>query len=134
MTDRRLRRILDKVQGATTFIAPGTTVEGKLRGSDNILVCGKVIGDCELAATVTIAEGGSWNGRIQSRNVIVGGGLQGEVVAQGQIEIASTARIDGTLTGSTVAIAEGAVLEGEVRINGGGDPKPFTEKRGQRES
>jgi len=121
--------MLDKSRGATTFIAPGSRFEGNIKSDDNVLVCGEVAGDCDIEATLTLAEGSRWEGNIRAANAIIGGELIGEVQTDGQIEIAATARIKGTVYGGTVAIAEGAVLEGEVRITSGQPAKMFTDKR-----
>jgi cytoskeletal protein CcmA (bactofilin family) len=129
MAENRFRRMLDKSRGATTFIAPGSRFEGNISSDDNVLVCGEVAGDCNIKAALTLAEGSRWEGNIRATNAIIGGELVGEVQTEGQIEIAATARIKGTVSGGTVAIAEGAVLEGEVRISSGEAAKVFTDKR-----
>ena len=129
MSDKKFRRILDKSKGATTFIATGTRFEGTLRSDDNVLVCGEVVGNCDIQAALTLAEGSRWEGNIRAANAIIGGELQGEVQTDGQIEISATARIKGTVCGATVAIAVGAILEGEVRITSGEAAKMFTDRR-----
>ncbi len=129
MTEKRFRRILDKSKGATTFIATGSSFQGVMKSDDNVLVCGEVIGDCDIKAALTLAEGSRWEGNIRAANAIIGGQLEGEVVTEGQIEIAATARIKGTVCGGTVAIAEGAILDGEVKIKSGEAAKHFTDRR-----
>lgn len=129
MANRKFRRILDKASGATTYIGPDTRIKGDFSGQDNILVAGKITGSCDLQGMVTIADGGSWNGHLEATSIIIAGELEGEVVASDQIEISATARIKGTLSGASVAVAEGAVLEGDVRISGAGQPKHFVDKR-----
>jgi cytoskeletal protein CcmA (bactofilin family) len=52
--------------------------------------------------------------------------MQGSVVARSKIEIVSTARVHGSLTSPFIAIAEGAVHEGEIHM---AEVKRFTDQR-----
>jgi len=130
----KFRRILDQSKGATTLIATDTIVEGTIAGSDNLVVCGRVTGDCDVPNSVTVAQGGHWKGRIKANNVILAGKVEGDVLAAQQIEVSSTANVAGTLTGGSIAIAEGAILEGDIKISGGQPPRHFVEKRSGRTS
>ncbi len=124
------RRVSDGKSGPTTLIAEGCTINGQFAGDNDVLVSGKIIGDSKLTSVVTITSGGSWKGTLQARHVIVSGSVDGDIIATGSIEIASTARIRGTVTGDMIAVAEGAVIDGEMRITGGqGRSSNFNEKR-----
>ena len=52
--------------------------------------------------------------------------MDGEVYAEDKLEILSTARIKGTIRAKKLAIAEGAVHQGDVSM---GDVTRFTDKR-----
>ena len=124
------RRVSDRVSGPATLIAEGCTVEGTFSGSNDVLVSGTVIGDSHLDGIVTIARCGLWRGALTARHVIVSGAVEGDIVATGRIEISASARIDGTVTGDKIAVAEGAVIDGEMRITGRqGQRETFSEKR-----
>lgn len=125
----KYRRMLDKSGGATTLIAADTVIEGSFSGGDNLVVCGRVTGNCDLPSSVTVAVGGSWTGKIKALHVVIAGKVEGEVVAERQIEVAASATVAGTLTGSSIAIAEGAVLDGDIKVSGGQGPRHFVEKR-----
>ena len=51
------------------------------------------------------------------------------VVAGQRVEIAGTARVTGSLSGHSIAVAEGAIIEGEIRVMSGDTPVKFQEKR-----
>jgi cytoskeletal protein CcmA (bactofilin family) len=51
-------------------------------------------------------------------------------VAVNRVEIAGTARVAGSLAGASIAVAEGAVIEGEIKVTSGNAPMRFEEKRG----
>lgn len=124
------RRIRDRASGPTTLIAEGCTFTGELAGSSDILLSGTIIGDSELDGVVTITREGCWRGSLKARDIVVSGTVEGDVVASGHIEIAETARISGTVTGDMIAVAAGAVIEGDMRITGqNGRAREFDERR-----
>ncbi len=124
------RRLADRATGPATLVAEGCTIEGTFSGANDLLISGSVIGDSQLDGVVTISRSGLWRGALTARNVIISGAVEGDIVAHGHIEIAASARISGTVTGAKIAVAEGAVIDGEMRITGGeGARSTFSEKR-----
>lgn len=124
------RRIGDSASGPTTYIASGSTISGNLRGEGAYVFCGAVDGDCEIKGPVTLAEGGRWKGTLKATDVVIAGTVDGDVIAANRVEIAGTARIAGSLSGASIAVAEGAVIEGEIKVTSGDAPKRYDEKRG----
>ena len=55
--------------------------------------------------------------------------MEGDIVVGGKIEISDTARITGTVTGDSIAVAEGAIVQGKMKTTGSTDPVEFVEKR-----
>ena len=49
--------------------------------------------------------------------------------ATGKVEISESARISGKVTGEAIAVAEGAVVEGQMKTTGRTEPVGFVEKR-----
>jgi cytoskeletal protein CcmA (bactofilin family) len=66
---------------------------------------------------------------VKATDLVVAGVVEGDVVAQGKVEILGTARVTGSLSGNSIAVAEGAVIEGEIRVTSGSEPTTFQEKR-----
>lgn len=129
MSDSNKRRLRDSTGGPGTLISSGCEVEGFIKGSGHFMINGKVNGECDVAGSVTLAKGGIWIGVIKADSVIVAGTVDGDIVANGQVEIADTARITGTVTGEAIAVAEGAVVEGVMQTTGRSQPHEFVEKR-----
>ena len=90
-----------------SIIADGVTVRGDISSNTDIEVHGEVIGDSNINASVVIADGGVWRGKLTARDVTVAGKVVGAVRASGQIEIVASARIEGTVTGSAIAVQQG---------------------------
>jgi cytoskeletal protein CcmA (bactofilin family) len=123
------RRIQDSGSGPTTFIAATTKIVGKVSGKGPFVFCGTVEGDCDIDGPATLAPGGRWQGTIRATDIVVAGTVQGDVIAKQRVEISGTARITGALSGNSIAVAEGAVIEGEIKVTSGATPVKFEEKR-----
>ena len=127
----RRRRILDSKRGPTTFVAPDTEIVGTIKGEGEYIFCGRVEGDCEIRGPVTLAAGGTWEGTMRAHDLIIAGHVEGDVIAAERVEVAGTARVSGSLAGQSIAVAEGAVIEGEIKVTNGTAPVQFEEKRSQ---
>jgi hypothetical protein len=68
---------------------------------------------CECAAS-----------HIRAQNAVVGGVVKGNITAKGRVELGPRARVEGDITSTTLAIAEGAVFIWALHHGGGGRPGP----------
>jgi len=130
MNDKKLRRFRDRVSGAPTLINEGCRISGVISGSGDFQVSGQVDGDCEIDGAVTLARSGLWRGTIKADYVVISGHVEGDIIATGKVEISESARITGTVKGEAIAVAEGAVVEGQMKTTGHAEPQEFVEKRG----
>jgi cytoskeletal protein CcmA (bactofilin family) len=124
------RRIQDSAKGPTTYIASGSKIVGSLSGKGSYVFCGEVEGDCDIEGPVTLAESGRWKGTLKATDVVIAGSVDGDVIASQRVEISGSARIAGSLSGLSIAVAEGAIIEGEIKVTTGKGPTQFEEKRG----
>ena len=124
-----MRRIRDRARGPATLINEGCKVTGLIGGSGDVHVSGHVDGDCDIEGTLTLAKNGFWSGTIKAANIVIAGRAEGDIVADGHVEITDSARITGTVTGNAIAVAEGAVVEGVMKTTGKSEPQEFVEKR-----
>ena len=123
---RKGRRTLDAVEGFVTSVGEGTKISGNLGGTGHSIILGEVEGDCNLEGTLVVGETGRWVGNVNAKSIVIAGTVEGEIVADEKLEILSTAKIKGTICAKTLAIAEGAVHQGEVSM---GDVTRFKDKR-----
>lgn len=131
MNDSKMRRLRDRRSGPATLISEGCRITGTLAGDADFMISGEVEGDCDLGGTVTLTEKGCWKGTLSAAAVIVAGRVDGDVVSAGRIEIGKTANISGTVTGSEIAVAEGAVVQGTMKTTRANSPTGFIEKRSE---
>jgi len=123
------RRIQDSAQGPATYIAGTTKIVGRITGEGTFIFAGRVEGECDINGPVTLAESGYWVGTMRAADLIVAGKVDGDVTATGRIEIAGTAKVAGSIAGNSIAVAEGAIIEGDIKVLSGSQPLKFEEKR-----
>ena len=99
-----------------TLIGPQTRIAGPLSGTDDLEVHGIVDGPVDGGASVTIAAGARIGGEVRGRDVIVGGELAHAVFATGTVRLLATAVMTGDIEAPRIAIDEGAVFDGQIRM------------------
>lgn len=129
MSEIEKRRLRDQSKGPGTLIGQGCKLTGSISGSGYFQISGEIEGDCNLDGTVSITKDGVWRGVIRARTIIIAGIVEGDIVADGSVEIGNTARISGTVTGKSIAVAEGAIVDGVMKTAGATPLVEFKEKR-----
>ena len=123
------RRMHDKKQGTPTVVGNDSHFVGEITGSAPVIVLGAVEGRCALEHVLTIESSGSWTGTIQALDVIVNGCVEGDVQASGKLEVGAEGEIKGNVSAGFLAIASGAVIEGDIKMTSNKQPVHFEEKR-----
>ena len=114
-----------------TVIGAESVVVGDIRGTGQFVVSGEVHGDGEIAGSLHLAVTGVWNGYIQAQQAIVAGKITGGLKVQGKLEIGYTAVIRGKVSASSIAIAKGAIIDGEIEVTSEAPLQEFEEKRSE---
>jgi len=132
--NQKQRRLEDKVQSSCSVIAAQSYVEGRIKTQDDLLVSGRFNGDIECSGLVRLGQGGKLQGDIHSRYIIIEGQLTGDIKEAEQVEIRQNGKMNGNITTHSLAMAEGSVFQGNIRMSQkGGKPTHFVERR-QKES
>jgi cytoskeletal protein CcmA (bactofilin family) len=103
----------------STIIGEGTEVAGGIRFSGALHIAGKVSGDIKGLAdgngcALTLGQSGSIEGSLDVANVVLDGAVIGDVRAANRVELASGARIEGTIYYGVLEMAEGAEVNGKL--------------------
>jgi cytoskeletal protein CcmA (bactofilin family) len=99
-----------------SVIAVGMAVQGHLDSEGTVKIEGSVEGNVSTRAQALVARGGVVHGDLTAEEVVVGGTITGAVHARGRVEIQSGAVVEGDVTTSRILVAEGATLNGRVRM------------------
>jgi cytoskeletal protein CcmA (bactofilin family) len=123
------RRFFDRITATPTFIAPDSVFVGNIRGVGPFVVSGEVHGDGEVEGGLNLSVTGNWHGNIQAHQAVVAGKITGGLTVRDKLEIGYTAVIRGKVTARSIAIARGAIVDGEIEVTAAEPMLQFEEKR-----
>jgi cytoskeletal protein CcmA (bactofilin family) len=109
---REIRTVLDQgtqINGKLSFAAP-TRIEGRLRG------------EVRSSDLLEIAKSGVVHGSIWAKSLVVAGEVRGQVLGAERVEIQAGARVFGLVETRALVVADGAVFEGDLRMNRDAEP------------
>jgi cytoskeletal protein CcmA (bactofilin family) len=116
-------------------VSQGTRIRGDLASTDPVEIGGVLEGDCRTSAHCIVHEGGRVLGNIDAEALVVAGEVDAGVLRAEKVEVRASARVAGTIRARMVAIADGAVYEGEVEMGGSPSERASLKdrRRGDRE-
>lgn len=111
-------------------IGKSIVIKGDLSGNEDLVIEGKVEGKVDLPNNrLTIGAGGQVQAQVHAKNVVVIGRVAGNVSAGERLEIQATGIVEGDVESPRLVVAEGAVLNGSVKMSAKGaaaQPRPST--------
>jgi len=123
------RRFLESSAATTTFIGGESVFVGNIRGTGQFVVSGEVHGDGAIEGGLNLCVAARWHGHIRARQAIIAGEVIGSITVEDQLEIGYTAVIRGKVSARTIAIAKGAIVDGEIEVTSDAPVLRFEEKR-----
>jgi cytoskeletal protein CcmA (bactofilin family) len=129
MSEAPRRRLLDEIGKSPTFVADGCVLTGDLETHGPLVVCGSVRGDGNIGGALRMSAQSSWTGEVRAQHGIIAGTVTGRLVIAEKLEIGATAVIRADVVARSIAVAKGAVIEGQVTITSGEPVVEFEEKR-----
>lgn len=112
----RMRKF--KPPKVSTVIGQGTRLVGDLHFAGGLhldgAVQGNVSADAGSHATLTVSEQGRIEGDVRVDNLILNGTVLGDVYASERVELASKARVTGTVHYCMLEMAMGAEVNGQL--------------------
>ena len=104
------------VKGADSILAAGLTIEGKIECNGNIRVAGRFQGNVKVTGELTVEPGASINGEVAADTVLVGGEIQGHIVAASRVEFKESGVLIGDLKAGSLTVAAGSKMRGKVEF------------------
>jgi cytoskeletal protein CcmA (bactofilin family) len=123
------RRFLEGSTSTATFIGGQSVFEGNIRGLGQFVVSGEVHGDGDIQGGLNLCAGARWHGDIRARRAVIAGEIIGSLIVEDKLEIGYTAVIRGKVSARTIAIAKGAIVDGEIEVTSDAPVVRFEEKR-----
>ena len=107
-----------KAPKVSTVIGQGTTITGDVEFSGGLhldgVIRGNVTGEAESQSTLTVSEQGAVEGDVRLDNLILNGTVVGDVYANERAELATNARVSGTVYYRLLEMAMGAEVNGQL--------------------
>jgi len=100
----------------SAFIDQGTEFEGRLSFRDTVRIDGRFVGEITSENTLIVGETGEVEAKVDSQVVIVSGTVTGPVNARRRLVLHKTARLEGDVEVGSLAMEDGAVLNGRVKM------------------
>jgi len=102
-----------------SIVGAGMTVRGDLETDGVVKVEGAVDGHVKAGSQVLVAKGGVVHGDIETTEAVVGGAVHGAIRARERVEVQAGASVEGDVTTRRISVAEGATLNGQIRMGEG---------------
>ena len=107
-----------KTPKINTVIGSGTRIEGDLKFTGGLHVDGVIIGNVlasgEGRTALILSEQGVVEGDVKVPNIVLNGKVVGDVYSNERLELASNARVTGTLYYKLLEMAIGAEVNGQL--------------------
>jgi cytoskeletal protein CcmA (bactofilin family) len=97
-------------------LGAGVTLEGKIEGDGDVRITGKVKGEIRIGGDLIIDRGARLNAKVSAANVTLGGELEGNIAATGQVKLLESCQMIGDLKATTLTVAAGSRMRGHVEF------------------
>ena len=101
----------------STVIGEHITIEGSIRGEENLVMDGAMKGNVELKNhDFTIGPKGRFDGEIEAKNVSISGDIKGNVKTSGRVQITREADFIGEIKAQNIFVEDGAYFKGVIEL------------------
>jgi cytoskeletal protein CcmA (bactofilin family) len=101
----------NKFSDDNSKISKNTIIHGSVQTENSIVIQGEVLGYVASENVIKIMENGSTGNSIKGKNCVIEGAVRGDIEADNEIILSSTARVTGNLICKKLKIDQDAVLE-----------------------
>ena len=101
-----------------------SAVEGTFATKRDLRIEGEMRGTLRCQGLLFVAEGADVDATVEAANIAVAGQLRGSVTCHGKLQIMPTGRVIATVVTDSLVINEGAIYEGDLRMEGAGQLAP----------
>jgi len=94
-------------------------IKGKVFAKEPLTIAGHVVGTIDVSGhPLVVTDSGQIAADIVAHTIVIGGSVNGKVLADGRIVVSKTATFAGDLSAPTVSVDDGAVVQGRLEIAG----------------
>jgi cytoskeletal protein CcmA (bactofilin family) len=100
--------------GVISIIGPGMRVIGDCETEGTLRIEGSVEGTVRAGKAVVIGKDGSVHGDVFTQDAVIGGRVNGTIVAESRLELQATCLIEGEIRARRIKLDEGGRVNGNV--------------------
>ncbi|MBI5579888.1 MAG: polymer-forming cytoskeletal protein [Deltaproteobacteria bacterium] len=117
------------------FFGAKLGVKGKISGGGNLIVMGRLEGECDLNGDLVLAPSAAATGEIKAVTITVSGNVTGNLAARERVHLEKTAVVNGRIATPRLSMVDGADFNGEVEMKkppeGPSAPEPSADVSGR---
>lgn len=110
------RQQQDNRENTISIVGPGMKVTGDCETEGTLRIEGTVEGRVTAGKAVVIGRDGVVIGDVDTQDAVIGGRVEGTVVAESRLELQETCVIDGEIRARRIKLEEGGKVNGRVQI------------------
>jgi len=103
----------------STIIGHDASLEGHLKVNAGVRNDGRINGEVYSSDIVTVGVEGVVEGNINAKDIVIGGKVIGQLMAEERVVLESKSVLEGNLKTGRLLIEEGAVFNGNSNMGGG---------------
>ncbi|HJZ85079.1 MAG TPA: polymer-forming cytoskeletal protein [Polyangia bacterium] len=97
-------------------IGKNIQIRGKLSGSEDLVVEGRIEGNVALKNHLTIEQTGVVEADVEVRDLTVNGEMRGDIAADGTVSITNSAKVVGNIRAPRIILEDGARFKGSIEM------------------
>ena len=97
----------------TTLLGKGSVMDGDFASPGSVRIDGKITGNVNVEGTLVLGTSGMIHGNVKCSGIIVGGEIEGNIIAPERAELSSTSRVVGDIHTGSIIIDEKALFHGK---------------------
>ncbi|MFG0328837.1 MAG: polymer-forming cytoskeletal protein [Phycisphaerales bacterium] len=103
-------------QNTDTVIGPDTVIKGEMEVENRARILGRFEGSIKAKGQVEVADKAICQANINASTIQIDGGMDGNVTASERVQLNATAKLTGDIVSAKLVVAEGASINGHVRV------------------
>jgi cytoskeletal protein CcmA (bactofilin family) len=100
-------------------IGPSIHIKGEVFAQEPLTIAGHVVGTIDVSGhPLVVTDSGTIAADIVAHTIVIGGNVNGKLLADGRIVVSKTATVAGDLSAPALSVDDGAFVQGRLEVTG----------------
>ncbi|MBU2995946.1 polymer-forming cytoskeletal protein [Cellulophaga baltica] len=118
-SDNKKQKGMPEIGGQPNRIEKNTRIKGDITSEADFRIDGKLDGNVKTSGKVVIGKDGYIHGKVECVNADIEGSFNGELLVTNLLSLKSSAKIEGVVSVSKLAVEPGATFNAACTMGGG---------------